>query len=464
LLVLARLQNRIARDDAEHPAAALIGRFFELAAELLTALANELASEASPSLEPAPRVDEMRRLADELRGLPGETVRDARRQMDALAGQLRAAVDLAGNAMPAGAARFERREAAQSWRLQLHGTLATLRANLSRGSAAWRHAVRLAVCVAVAEAIGQTLGLTRLYWAPMTVAIVLKPDFAATFSRGALRLAGTFAGLVLATALFHVLPQGAGLEVALVGVFVFAARGVGPANYGIAATAITALVVLLVALNGMAPNSVILARGVNTAIGGAVALLAYAIWPTWERTQLGETMAQMLDGYRAYFHVLRGAYERPDEPPPAALETARLDGRRARSNLEASVDRVSSEPGMSADRMRILGGMLANSHRLAHAMMALEAGLSASRPTPSRPAFRVFADDVELTLKLLASALRGHPIETEALPDLREAHHALLRGGDPGRDRYALVNVETDRVVNSVNTLKEDVFRWRARG
>jgi uncharacterized membrane protein YccC len=39
----------------------------------------------------------------------------------------------------------------------------------------------------------------------MTVAIVLKPDFASTFSRGALRLGGTFGGLVFATALFHLL-------------------------------------------------------------------------------------------------------------------------------------------------------------------------------------------------------------------------------------------------------------------
>jgi uncharacterized membrane protein YccC len=260
---------------------------------------------------------------------------------------------------------------------------------------------------------------------------------------------------LLATALFHVLPVGAGLEVVLVGVMVFVVRGLGPANYGIAATGITALVVFLVALNGIAPNEVMLARGWNTALGGAVALCAYAIWPTWERTQLQETMARMLDAYRAYFHGVRGAYERADAGAQN-LDRLRLEGRRARTNLEASADRVGSEPGTRAEQARILGGMLANSHRLAHAMMALEAGLSASRPAPARPEFRVFADHVEATLESLAGALRGRRLEE--LPDLREDHHALLRSGDGGR--YALVNVETDRVVNSLNTLTEDVVGW----
>ena len=37
----------------------------------------------------------------------------------------------------------------------------------------------------------------------MTIAIVLKPDFTATFSRGVLRLSGTYLGLLVATGLFH---------------------------------------------------------------------------------------------------------------------------------------------------------------------------------------------------------------------------------------------------------------------
>lgn len=451
LLVLARLRTRIGREEPVSPALPAIDRFFTIAADVLRSLAGEQA--------PAPPPD-VRELVESMRQMPGAMVRDARRQIDALAGQLRAAVDLAGHAAPEGAARFARTEAARSSRLRLKGTFATLRANLSLQSAAFRHALRLSACVAIGEALAQTLGVTRSYWAPMTIAIVLKPDFSSTFGRGVLRLAGTFAGLALATGLFHLIPPGVRLDIALLGLSVFIARAYGAANYGIAATAITAMVVLLMALSGVAPNQVMLPRALNTIVGGAIALLAYLVWPTWERTQVGDTIARLLDAYRAYFHQVRSAYEHPDAPPPAALDAARLAARRARTNLEASVERLSAEPGTPPERMRVLGGLLANSHRLAHAMMALEAGLNVSRAAAPRPEFRAFAAGAESTLTRLAEALRGSKVDGNALPDLREAHDALLASGASETARYALVNVETDRIVNSLNTLAGDVVRW----
>ena len=90
--------------------------------------------------------------------------------------------------------------------------------------------------------------------------------------------------------------------------------------------------------------------------------------------------------------------------------------------------------------------------------MALEAGLSSSRPAPARGAFRRFADDVELTLYYLAQALRGSPLTRAGLPDLREDHRQLAHSGDSLAERYALVNVETDRITNSLNTLSEEVW------
>jgi hypothetical protein len=104
--------------------------------------------------------------------------------------------------------------------------------------------------------------------------------------------------------------------------------------------------------------------------------------------------------------------------------------------------------------------MLASSHRLIHAIMALEAGLDGSRPAPAREAFRRYANDVELTINSLAGALRGSPLRRTDVPDLREDHHALAHSGDPATERYALVNVETDRITNSLNTLRDELLKW----
>ena len=467
LMALARLRTRIQREGPANPAIEILDRFLQLSSRALRSIGDSLVA-GQPAAAPD-SLPQLHTLAESLRD-PGSAqpsllsamLRDARFQMDALAGQLRSAIDLAAYATPAGIRAFERREARRPWMLRLGSTGATLRANLSLESAASRHAIRLAVCIAAGEALGLALDWRRSYWLPMTIAIVLKPDFTATFSRGVLRLAGTFIGLLLATVLFHLLHPSTIAEVALLTVFMFILRCFGPANYGILVIAVTALVVLLIALTGDSPNAVIAARALNTTAGGIIALLAYWLWPTWERTQVPDALARMLDAYREYFHLVRESYTAPEKSFAHELDRARLAGRLARSNLEASVDRLLAEPGTSPETVKALGAILASSHRLAHAMMALEASLATSHPVPPREAFRPFADHVELTLYYLAAALRGSPVRREELPDLREDHHALVHSGDPLTERYALVNVETDRITNSLNTLSEEVLRWLA--
>lgn len=380
--------------------------------------------------------------------------------MEALAGQLRSAVELAARISPAGAAAFAKRESAQPWKMRFTGARAKLRANLTLESAALRHAIRLSACVALGEAVAHAVDWQRSYWIPMTISIVLRPDFTGTFSRGVLRLAGTLCGLGLATLLFHTLMPSTGIQVALIFVFTFLMRSLGPANYGVFVTALSALIVLLIAMTGVAPAQVIAARGANTFVGGVIALLAYALWPTWERRLIGEALAHLLDAYRRYFDAVRDSYLEPEGSGQAARDRARLEARLARSNLEASATRVRAEPGMTAQRLATLDGMLANSHRFIHGVMALEAGLARSQPVPARPAFRKFTTDVDQTLELLAAVLRGTALNAAGLPDLREDHHELVHTGDTRVDRYELVNIETDRITNSLNTLAGEIQVW----
>ena len=50
----------------------------------------------------------------------------------------------------------------------------------------------------------------------------------------------------------------------------FLLRCFGSANYGIFVTALTALIVFLVSLTGLAPGPIMIARGLNTLAGGAI--------------------------------------------------------------------------------------------------------------------------------------------------------------------------------------------------
>ncbi len=471
LLALGRLHIRIGREPGTADDSALLDRARELTARMLHSIGAALAAgvKGDPHEE---CLRELHALAERLRAphpagaAPqlAATRADARYQLDALTGQLASAVELAAHISQTGTREFDRREAAHPWSLRLAGVFAVLRANLTLDSAAFRHALRLAACVVIADAIARTIGWQRAYWGPMTVAIVLKPDFTTTFSRGVLRLAGTFTGLALATALFHAISPTAAMLALFIVVFMFLMRWAGPANYGVMVTALTALVVLLFASTGVAPADLMAARALFTVVGGAIALAAYRVWPTWERTQVPEALARLLDAYRAYFQAVRDAYLHPGLEHDAVfaprLDRVRQAGRLARTTLEASVARLRLEPGVAASRLTTLQAILANSHRFIHAAMALEAGLFRSQPVPARPEFATFANNVDSTLYFLAAYLRGVPVEPGDLPDLREDHRALVQSGASHAERYELVNVESDRVTNSLNTLSVELIQW----
>jgi uncharacterized membrane protein YccC len=173
---------------------------------------------------------------------------------------------------------------------------------------------------------------------------------------------------------------------------------------------------------------------------------------------------KLLEAYKNSFHQITQGYLQPGAAGEKERERARQQARTARSNLEASLDRLSAEPGVTPEQMSGWNAMLASSHRFAHAMMAMEAGVPHTDEGPPRPEFRKFRDDVEKTLDLLVKTLRGKRAGEKEFPDLREDHNHLLAAGDPGKARYALVNVEADRMTNSLDTLREQVLRWSRAG
>lgn len=464
LLALARLRTRMGQAAGTETEKGVLDRCAVLTSQVLERTGESLRLGDAANPDPG-LAREMAELAGKLRQASRASsttgaamLSEARSQVDALAGQLRTVQELSAHTTGRGLAEFERREAAHPWKLQLASRRSALAASLRLEMAPFRHAVRLAVCITIAEIVPHSLHWPRPYWVAMTVALVLKPDFTTTFSRGLQRLLGTLIGLIVATALFDLLSPPLGGQIALIALFAFLLRAFGPANYGILAVAVTSLVVFLFAAAGVSPAEVVLPRGLNTLAGGLIALLSYRLWPTWERTQVPEALARMLDAYRAYFQAVRDGYLQQQGAMGAALDRARLAARVARSNLEASIARMRGEPGNAAGRIATFDRILADSHRFIHAAMSLEAGLLTSRPVPVREAFRTFSNDVDFTLYYLAAGLRGSAMAASDFPDLRGDYHALLESGASSVQRYALVNTEADRIVNSLNTVTGEIL------
>jgi uncharacterized membrane protein YccC len=379
-------------------------------------------------------------------------------QMDALAGQLRAAERLVTGSTPTARISSGPPAALQWRRRSLNSVVTALRANLNFRSTVFRHAVRLPISLTIAGIIARATDWSHAYWIPMTVVLVLRPDFAGTFSRGLQRIAGTIVGLILATAAFHWLPQTIAVQATAMGICVFLLRWLGPANYGLFAMGVTAMIVLMLALTGAAPKELIADRLVDTSIGGMIALSAYAIWPTREPVE--DAVAHLLAAYRQYFRAVAQNYMQA-QSAGASADRERLAARLARSNLEASIDRLAAEPSTDVKQFESVRAMMASSHRFVHAIMALEAA-EKQRPAPAAlPELERFIADIETTLLCLERVLQGQAATPGEMPDLCNDFR-VFRAADGKRAKSQTVDVvAADTIVNSLNTLREQILRWR---
>jgi uncharacterized membrane protein YccC len=472
LLTLARLRRRLARDTGGADAVGHVDAFREAASQMADAIRVMLSGGTGATTETllksaADATELLRRNGGAgLSTFSGAVARDAVHLMESITGQFRAVVRMAEGTSPVESADAAPQGFDAGLRppgtLLLRTRLATLRANLSFRSVAFRHAVRLAACIMVGEAVSTQVDWQRSYWIPMTIAIVLKPDFLSTFSRGALRLAGTFGGLVVATAIYRVLPLSPVTDTAVVGIFTLVLRWWGPANYGILSLAVSAIVVALIAGTGVAPHNVIVLRGLNTAIGGVLAMLAYALWPTWERAHVGESFARLLDSYRTYLRAVRVVYVHPETVEREELDRTRQSARVARTNAEASADRLGVEPATPPRLVALAAAMLASSHNFIYAAMTLEAGAQDGLRAYEScvPVLREFLDQVDLMLYFLGLALRNSDAELHRMYDLRERYRTLAECLGKSGLSGSLIEVESDRMTNALNTLRQQVLEW----
>ena len=461
LLALVDLDTMI--DGAE--AKATLARMREYAARTLAALADALDRGASPLAASAAMEGFDSALAELSRMAATTSERKAQRKLaiavargDGLAGQLRAALRNADFAGSRGDLRAFAAEERLPRTLRERNALAILRANLSLSSIAFRHAIRCGVCLAVAVVGERTLAIPHGYWIPMTTAIVLKPDFAGTFTFGLLRVIGTMLGLVLTTALVHYAFDNDWERLALLAVLCIGFRLLTTVHYGLGVMMLTGLVVILLSFYGIAPGGTMLARGVATALGSALALVGYIVWPSWESQRVPEAIASMIDAYRVHLRTLLTG-------DAAARAAARSATRSARTNAQASLDRLRGEPRRDEALLAFGESMFANANRFIRADMALEAALDDADALPQRDAVLAFAARVDAHLGAIEGSLRRDtPPPAERLRNTERALAELLDAtkSDAGAGDVAVAVADAcDRITDSVDTLAHLVRQRR---
>ncbi|MFJ8040201.1 FUSC family protein [Kitasatospora sp. NPDC096147] len=313
--------------------------------------------------------------------------------------------------------------------------LLAVRRQLRPHSAVFQHAVRLSGVVTLSYLAAKVLDLHHGYWAPLTAAMVMRPDFAQTYSRGVARLAGTVVGVAVSTAVVQLFHPGQWLSAALAVAFMGGAYLTLRTGYAVMTACVSSYVVFLLGLQPGDPVRTATDRILLTLIGGGIALLAYALFPTWQTARLAERLAEWLAAagrYGASVLTVFGEPGRGGEDVRSAL----LDSREARSELLQAIDRADAEPvrhegqlpeltRKQIDKARAAVGMLGRSTVL------MEAHLPPAEADPL-PGAVEFAEELRDATAIAAGALLvGDQVEFAALRALHRRWDAELAALPP---------------------------------
>lgn len=297
-----------------------------------------------------------------------------------------------------------------------------VRRQLQPRSAIFQHAVRLAGVVTVAYLLARLAGFHHGYWAPMTAAMVMRPDFAQTYSRGVARLAGTVVGVAVSTLVVQLAHPGEWVLAALAVVCIGGSYLAFRTGYALTTVGISTYVVFLLGLQEGNPVVTAVERVGLTLLGGSIALVTYALFPTWQTARLGERLAEWLAAAGRYAGAVIACYEEPAAPRGRVVRSALLDSREARSELLQAMQRADAEPGrhesgLAGVSRRQIDRARAAVGALGRAAVLLEAHLPAGDAEPV-PGTKAYAEELRLATALAAAAmLTGRAVEFGAVRD-----------------------------------------------
>ena len=302
------------------------------------------------------------------------------------------------------------------------GALSMLLEALRPGSSTRRVVLRVGVAALVVGTLGAAIHLERAYWAVAAAVLMLHQgfDWLRMLQRSTQRLLGTWIGLLLAGAIIVAHPQGPWLVLTVMALQ-FIIEMVVVRNYALAVVFITGAA-LTIASGGQpieAPGAYLLARGIDTLAGCAVALLVFRLIPP--RSAQARIPEQLLRTLRAVdaviAHLARGTVTTPEakaarlqlQHASFALAQAHEDSLAASSRQRRGAEQ--SWPTIAASEQLV--------YRVLSACWALERlGGEAARESASSMFHDKGEARVHRALDILANAIRDGrpPASIDAMP------------------------------------------------
>ena len=290
--------------------------------------------------------------------------------------------------------------------------------------------------------------LPRSYWLPFAVAVILKPDYSTLVKRGLGRLAGTVLGATVAAVLVSELHPNMTLTTALVALCAWTAYSAWAASFSIAIGFVTAMVLILLSTSITDTIGTAVDRLIDVSLGGAIAVVAYLVWPTSPRAGVRAAQAALFLALRDYLEAVTRLVN-DNDPNPDTIARSSRNVRLAWAGDEAAVGRSVEEPTATRVDPSEGRGQLAAALRILRATHALRIEAERGARVPTLAPVSLLSSGCVNALERLRRWYSDEPYgEVAELRSLFVDAQEALRS----RDAPASIALHFDELVNAINT------------
>lgn len=214
--------------------------------------------------------------------------------------------------------------------------------NLSFGSAAFKHALRVALVCLIGFITAKTISQGHhSYWILLTIIVILKPGFSLSKQRNYQRLIGTIFGGIIGILLLIFVPDKTVQFFCMV-FFMLGCYSFLRFNYVLSVLFMTPYILIVFSFLGV--NHIVQERITDTLIGSVIAFIAsYLIFPAWEYEQIQETLREMICANANYLVKIAESLS-GKTVDTTEYKLARKDVFVKSGNLSAAFERMTSEP------------------------------------------------------------------------------------------------------------------------
>jgi uncharacterized membrane protein (TIGR01666 family) len=307
--------------------------------------------------------------------------------------------------------------------------------NLTLGSAAFKHALRVALVCLVGFITAKTIAQGHhSYWVLLTIIVILKPGFSLSKQRNYQRLIGTIGGGVIGILILSFIPNTI-VQFIFLMIFMVGAYSFQRLNYVVSVIFMTPYVLILFKFLGVGLLNVAQERILDTLIGSSIAFIAsYLIFPTWEFEMIEETLREVVIANINYLIAIAESIS-DKVVGTTAYKLARKDVYVKSANLSATFERMTSEPKSKQRNVKEVHKFVVLNHILSSYITTIAVGLIKNNHRQHPEALKLIKKNIAV-LNETNKKLHGQNIEftigkANSVPELEKpvltADESLLK-------------------------------------